>query len=233
MAGSISLTSRLSTGDLIALFALILSILSVSWHGVNYLLGPRLEFLSMTQRIVELRCHSSRKIHCWGNDNLEDSRSLKNTGRLVVILPIFFVNKGAIGYNGVIRKVVAKISYGTPEIHTIELVANQIWRMVQEGRGQQSRPFVPFVIEGGSANGSELRFVALRDRNFVSWNEFSGAIIGKKITNITMDVEAYVVGEKEPLRQSCRLSINDRLRRTLEERMKSRSGQTRLTTACN
>ena len=218
---------RVEPGDWIALAALFVALYSVGWQARDAWVGADVRFLSMKARTAELRCHSKSVKTCWGPVQ-EPSGS---EGRLTIVLPVFLSNQGAVNHNAVVDRVTAEVRHdgrGEP----IELVANQFWQLVQGGGSQDSRPFVPFVVEGKNANGAELRFAAHQEEHFVDWRKLAIQIVEGRIKEFNVKVAVYLVGEKEPILRSCRLDMTERLRLKLESRMKRRSKQVRLSATC-
>ena len=217
---------RLQPSDWIALLALFTALFSIGWQVGDAWIGANVQFITMSNRTVELRCHSWKKNTCWGQTGSPET----STGRLTVVLPVFFSNDGAVNYNAVIERVTAEVSYLGRE--PVELVANQIWQLVQSGGSKYSRPFVPIVVEGQSANGAELRFAPFTENQFVNWWSIAGKISEGQISRFDIKVDAFLVGEELPKTRWCRFEITKRLREILQGRMDTRSKQVRLTTTC-
>lgn len=222
-----SWVGTLDAGNWIALAALLLSVFSVSWQIWKAWVGADLELLSLSQRVVEVRCHTTKKVVCWGSED----GAKPSTGRFTIVVPAFFVNEGASGYNAVVDRVTAEVSFSGRK-GTTTLVANKLWQLVQSGGSQDSRPFVPFLVEGGKSNGAELHFVPFDEKNFVNWGEIAGQIADGSITAMIISVSAKIVGEADPLVETCRLEIPARLREVMSDRISRRSKQVRLTPVC-
>lgn len=219
--------SRIKAGDWIALAAFLVALFSVGWQVKDAWVGADVHMLDMSNRPVEIRCHSKIKDTCWGSiENPDDS-----TGRFTVVLPVFFYNDGAVNYNAVVERLTAEVSYSGLS-QPVELVANQFWQLVQGGGGKDSRPFVPIVIEGKRGNGAEIRFAPFDDSNFVNWRDLALDISEDRINEFDIQVNAYFVGEQKPRTQSCKFEINERLREKLKSRIQRRSTQVRLTLTC-
>ena len=218
---------RFRVGDWIALTALGLALCSFGWQVWDEWTGAQIQFLSMSERTAELRCHSMKKDTCWGKSEKPNGA----TGRLTVVLPVFFANTGAVNKNAVVDRVTAEISYDE-RTDPIKLVANQFWQLVQSGGSKQSRPFIPFVVEGKKANGAELRFAPHEEKHFVNWRNLVIEITEGRVSELNITASAYLVGDEEPLTQSCHLRITQRLQEILKERMSKRSKQARLSTPC-
>lgn len=219
--------SGLDAGNRISLAALVISLFSVGWQVRNAIIGAEVTFLAMTDRPMELRCHSSSRDRCWG---AEDGSGLPD-GRLSVVLPVFAANTGASGYNALVERVTASVRIDGRNDPAI-LVANQIYELVQGGRNN-SRPFVPFLIEGAKSNGSELRFAPFEEEHFVNWKEFSDKVIDGTISSITITARLYMVDETTPLRRTCKVELTDRLREVLKARRDNRSKSLYLATSCS
>lgn len=218
--------SRLDAGNRISLAALVISLFSVGWQVRDAIIGAEVTFLAMADRPMELRCHSSRKDRCWGT---EDGSGVPD-GRLSVVLPVFAANTGASGYNALVERVTASVKIEGRSEPAI-LVANQIYELVQGGRNN-SRPFVPFLVEGAKSNGSELRFVPFKEEHFVNWKELADQVIDGTIKSITITARLYIVNDPSPLRRTCTIDLNERLREVLKARRDSRSKSMYLATSC-
>ena len=198
--------SHFRPGDWIALVALLVALFSIGWQVKDAWVGADTQFLSMSKRTVELRCHARSRKTCWGSTGTSDD----STGRLTVVLPVFFSNDGAVNYNSVVERITAKVTF-SGRSQPVELVANQFWQLVQGGGSEDSRPFVPIVIEGRSANGSEIRFAPFSEANFVNWRDLAVDISEGRVGEFDIQVNAYLVGKEKPKSQSCRLEITERL----------------------
>ena len=222
-----TIIARIGPGDWIALTALVVALGSFGWQVYDAWIGADVRFLSMKERTAELWCHTRSKDICWGTP---DDSEAKN-GRLTVVLPVFFSNSGAVNYNAIVDRVTAEVQYQGRD-KPVRLIANQFWQLVQSGGSQNSRPFVPFVIEGKKANGAELRFAPYEEQHFVNWRSLASEISMGKISEFHITVTAHLVDREEPLTQSCRLEISPRLQGILEDRMKRRSRNVRLSMPC-
>lgn len=212
-------------GNIIALIALVISLFGLGWQAWDWWIGPEPELIDVEARTVEFRCSSSSKSRCWG-DRQSDQ---KPTGRIAVVLPVFLTNTGASGYDTVVSKVFADLRFHDQGPQAT-LVANQFWGLVQ-GSDNQSRPFSPFVVEAGGANGFELRFVAFAEENFIIWDEVSEEIAGSGISSAEIVIRAELLGGEE-LTTTCIVNFTDRLRQVISER-RERRGVARLTTTCS
>lgn len=223
-----TLLARIDPGDWIALTALVVAVSSFAWQVYDAWIGAEVRFLGMQERTAELWCHSRSKNTCWGT--IEEPEA--NRGRLAIVLPVFFSNSGAVNFNAVVDRVTAEVRYdGRNE--PVRLVANQFWQLVQSGGSEHSRPFVPFVVEGKKANGAELRFAAFDEQHFVNWRNLATNISNESISGFDITVTAHLVDYDEPLTQSCRLEITPRLAGILDNRMKWRSKNARLSVPCS
>lgn len=215
----------LSPGNTIALVALFISLFGVGWQAWDWWIGPEPKLIDVEARTVEFRCSSSLKNRCWGDPQSSETP----TGRLAVVLPVFLTNTGAAGYDTVVSKVYADLHLrdGGPKL---TLVANQFCGLVQ-GSDNRSRPFSPFVVEAGGANGFELRFVAFAEEHFIAWNEIAAGITSSEINSAEIDIRVETLGEDD-LTTTCSVVFTDRLRQIIAERQESR-GVSRLTTTCS
>ena len=212
--------SWLSPGNIIALIALVISLFGVGWQAMDWWNGPKTELMDVEYRSVEFRCSSSLEEKCWGES--------QSKGRIAVVLPVFLTNTGADGYDSVVSQVFADLRFkdNGPQA---TLVANQIWRLVQ-GSNNRSRPFSPFVVEAGGANGFELRFVAYAEKHFIVWDEIAADIASSKITSAEINIRVILLGEEE-LTTTCNVVFSDNLRQVIADRRK-KGGPTHLTTTC-
>ncbi len=221
----------LDAGNWIGLAALTLSIVGLGWQVRDALVGHDLQMLGLSQRVVEFRCHTSSvksgENICWG---AEDG-SAPPTGRLTLVAPVFFVNQGAAGYNGVVDRVTASIDLpGRNE--PIDLVAHGFWNLAQDGSGNSNRPYAPILVEGGKSNGAELRFVALQEEFFEDWLAFAEGVAAGELSDLTIKISAEIVALKAPLTQTCRVKFSDIAKATLQRRIDLRSSQRRVTAVC-
>lgn len=215
----------LSPGNAIALAALCLSLLSVAWQVAAWWWGPQSELIDVEARTVELRCSSSKRQTCWGGENRDEEPP---KGRFSVVLPVFLTNTGAPGYDSVVSKAFADVRFKGQNL-TLELVANQFWKLVQGG-SNSSQPFSPFVVPAGGANGQELRFVAFDEPNFVLWDDIATLIIDGTISGVAIDIRVQLLGEGE-LKTTCNFVITDRLKAVLASRQASKA-TARLSSTC-
>lgn len=222
----------LAHGDKIALAALVLSVIGVSWQIRDAVVGADTSMLGLSQRVVEFRCHTSATGKrgadiCWGSED----GSKPSTGRLTLIAPVFFVNEGASGYNTVVDRVTARLDLPfRPE--PVELMAHGFWNLAQDGSGNSNRPYAPILVEGGKSNGAELRFVALLEQDFVNWRRFAEHVADGSMPDLEVVITATLVAEKNPLKQICKLTFSDGARGALAARMDRRSTQRRVTAVC-
>ena len=191
--------------DLVALCALVLSIVGVGWQLSQALIGAELEQLDYTGRVVELRCNSLNGEQCWDGD-----------GHLAVILPVFFSNTGASGYNDALMG--ADLDLRVDRSTTpISMFATDIWYGTQNS-SQPSSPFRPIVIGGRSANGHQLRFVGTDARTRLDWSDFAEHVINGDISTLILDTSSVFSIESGPIHKSCMVSFTPQLRSTLMQR---------------
>jgi hypothetical protein len=213
--------SKKNWGNWIAFAALVVSLGHVGVNIRNHIMGPQFDFLGMEGRVVEMRCHTSSLSNCWRHDkkNVDDKGVPREPrGRLTIVLPIFFTNTGAVGYNVIVDRVTAKVSYDGLD-KPLDMLAMSIWKLVHGGGTSSTNlPFVPFLVEGGKANGAELRFAPINEDSFVNWDMFVQQIINGEITALRIEAEAHIVGTDRTEKRSCIAKIESRHRDTLEHR---------------
>jgi len=192
-----------TVANLISFAALTLSLTTFGWQTYDAWRGAEIEMMNPVGRSIEFRCPYSADA-CWKSDK----------GLLNVIAPAFFTNAGANRYNGVIERVTMTAVFGG---ESLELVANDIWRKTQSGKND-SEPFIPLVIAGTSAGGSELKFVPYGDKNRKSWQLFAKQIINRDFDDIHITISASLALEERLVSESCTVVVTDRLRVLLERR---------------
>lgn len=216
-----------SLANMIALAAFCLSLVGLGWQIYDAVIGARPALLSPEGRVVEFRCSKKGNASCWGDAETGEP----GAGRLAVILPAFFTNTGASRYNSIVTRVEAHVSLGS-NASPLKLVANSFWQLAQGG-SSSSKPFVPMVIEGGSANGAELRFVAFEPEGFLPWLKFAEDVSGRKYDLIRIEMKAFVADGKDPLTTQCFVHISENLADVLSERKERRATKGKyLATTC-
>lgn len=213
--------------DWLAVIAISISLFSVGWQLLDAIVGAETNLLSLKGRSVEIRCSVSSADSCWGSVD----GSMAATGRLVVVLPVFLANTGALGENDVVSSVEIELQ-GVRKDSGVKLIANQFWNLVQGGGVNKNRPFVPFIVEGGGVNGGELRFAAFSENDFVVWDEVVTRIVSGEISKIKIIMQAYLVGAQKPVVRECSFVITERLSEIILKKKSKRYKRPRLTSTC-
>jgi len=228
-----SFWSRIQLGDKLAAVALVLSAIGLGWQIKDTWLRPDVSILSPLGRAVELRC-TSGQTSCWG---AEDGTA-KPKGRTAIILPAFFINRGAHQQNEVITRLWANVTIvGTPAESLkaklpAEFVGHAEWLVSETSGGRDQRPFRPILIEGRNAAGSEVRLIDFDKRHRLPWIEIVDGILDGSIQEIVMELKAQAILEDEVLHTKCRFVLSDTLRAVLLERKERRAKNAYLTAVC-
>lgn len=184
----------LKPGTWIAVVALVFGSGSLWWQFNDWIFGEQTELLALSQQVVEFRCNKRKSKACYGPDNV---------GRLTIVVPVFFFNKGAEPYNALIDKVTLRFVANGQKF---EFQARDFWRITESGG--DAIPFFPIVVDGRRSAGEEIRFTSLAPPHLL-WTNFLEWLSSDKPNLIDIDVSAHKYEDNETLTMTCKAMFRD------------------------
>ena len=233
-SSSKSLFARMKVSDWFAFVALLLSLFAIGTEVRRNQIGPEVEMIAPSNRVVELRCEA-RVSTCLGS---EDGNS-EPRGRMSVILPFYFINTGAIGQNEVVSRLWIDVGVSGPnipedlsELFPVTLYVIADYKRTQSGSTGPATPFSPILVQGRNAAGAEYRAIDFDRSHRVPWHRIATEISEGNISGLSITLHARTELEGGEIRDVCNFTFSDSQREILSRRLNERGSQY-ISTVCD